>query len=262
MSPLCASLDRLAPTRRPAEPAVGFQRWSDLLFVHWSVDADVIRRLLPETLTLDTWNGDAMIGLVPFRMSGIRPWWFPAIPGLSAFCETNVRTYVYSQDGSPGVWFFSLDAAQSLAVHIARRRWNLPYHRADMEVRREGWQISYVSRRRSSAAPAAACNISARIGEPWPVPSSDGTAFLPGTAVPGTLDHFLLERSILYAQSSGGTLLRAHVHHRPYPLRQVEELQLEQTLLEAVGIPTGGDFVHAAFSEGVDVDIFPLRPVE
>ena len=65
--------------------------------------------LVPAGLELDTFEGQAWIGVVPFRMTGIRPV-ASAAAWLSAFAELNVRTYV-TVGGKPGVCFFSLDAA-------------------------------------------------------------------------------------------------------------------------------------------------------
>ena len=140
-------IDRITPTQRPDERPTGYHIWTNLLFVHWRVPAEMVVPLLPKSLTLDTWDGDAFVGLVPFYMSGVRPWWSPAVPGISTFCETNVRTYVHREGRDPGVWFLSLEAAQSLAVRIARWRWHLPYFRARMSLHREGDHVSYASHR-------------------------------------------------------------------------------------------------------------------
>ena len=126
------TIDRIAPTKRPADSPTGHQIWSNLLFIHWRVSARDIVELLPARLTVDTFDGSAWVGLVPFTMSGVRPWWSPPVPGISTFHETNVRTYVCHKDQGPGAWFFSLDASSSLAVCVARWRWSLPYFRSTM----------------------------------------------------------------------------------------------------------------------------------
>lgn len=262
MSSFPAELDRLSPARRPDGRAIGYHVWSNLLFVHWRVPTEVVRPLLPAGLTLDTWEGDALIGLVPFEMSGVRPWWSPPVPGVSSFCETNVRTYVHHRDRNPGVWFFSLDASSSLAVRIARWRWSLPYYRATMRVRWEAATIEYSSRRLWPGPADATSRIVATIGEGWNNSAGDDEARLPDTARPGTLDHFLIERYVLYAQSARGRLLMGRVHHSPYVLRRARLDQLDETLLEAARLPRPGEICHLAYSERVSVEVFPLAPVE
>ncbi|MSR60126.1 MAG: DUF2071 domain-containing protein [Planctomycetaceae bacterium] len=260
-----AQLDRLSVTHRPAEAAIGYHRWSNLLFVHWRLSARCVQPLLPPELTLDTWEDDAWIGLVPFYMSGVRPWWSPPVPGISNFCETNVRTYVYDREGRPGVWFFSLEAAQTLAVRIARWKWSLPYYRASMSLERTGAEIRYSSRRRWPGSAGPGCRIEATIGEPWLTPgdTSDASASATtATARPGTLEHFLIERYLLFAQPRPEKLLMGRVHHTPYPLRHVQINHLEDSLLAAAGLAPRCEFCHAAFSDGVVVEVFPLRPVQ
>lgn len=248
------TMDRTSPTRRPREKAIGYQRWSNLLFVHWRLPTKMIAPLLPPRLSLDSWEGEAWVGLVPFYMSGVRPWWSPAVPGISNFCETNVRTYVHLDGSDPGVWFFSLEASKSLAVRIARRYWNLPYFKARMSLTRTGNRISYVSHRLWPAPADAMTHIEAVVGDH--ITSSSGE---PGRAAEGTLEYFLAERYLLYSVDRAGQLYRGQVHHRPYPLRQAAVAHLDESLLCAAGLHPPEAHCHALFSEGVEVDIFPLR---
>ncbi len=128
-----AAIDRIRPTLRPRRLAVMRMNWRDLLFLHWPVPAVILRALIPPQLELDLFEGTAYVGLVPFTMTGVRPVGVPPVPGLSSFHETNVRTYVRLGDRDPGVWFFSLDAANPIAVKLARSLFHLPYHyRADV----------------------------------------------------------------------------------------------------------------------------------
>ncbi|HEV7222150.1 MAG TPA: DUF2071 domain-containing protein [Pirellulales bacterium] len=247
MSVAPVEIDRLAPTHRPPGRAIGYHRWTNLCFLHWRLPAEKIAALLPPALTLDTWEGDAWVGLVPFGMSGVRPWWSPW--GF-AFAETNVRTYVHCQGRDPGVWFFSLEAANSLAVRIARRFWGLNYFRAAMSLRRERDRVEYRSRRLWPGAAQAGLALAAEIGPPLENSTS-------GRAVPGTLEHFLFERYLLYAQRRG-RLLRGQVHHAPYALRSAQATSLQESLLAANGIEADGGPCHVAFSERVDVEIFSL----
>src|SRR6267143_1137061 len=165
----------------PAGPWVMAQSWHDLLFAHWQVDVIVLRSLLPSQLQIDTFEGSAWLAVVPFRMTSVRLRGTPAMPGLSAFPELNVRTYV-TCDGKPGVWFFSLDAGNSLAVAIARAWFHLPYFRARMSCSERNGGIEYASHRTHSGAASAGLR-----GHYRPV----GPIFLPQ---PDTLEHFLTER--------------------------------------------------------------------
>ena len=127
---------RLAACARPTGRPVMYQQWSDLLFLHWEYSAAVIQATLPEGLFVDTFGGKAYLGVVPFFMRNIRPRFLPAVPGISDFMEMNLRTYVHNRAGIPGVWFYSLDANQWLAVKIARRFFHLPYEHAEMKSSR------------------------------------------------------------------------------------------------------------------------------
>jgi hypothetical protein len=258
MSTLELSIDRQAPARRPAGGVAGYHRWHNLLFAHWRVDPGLVADLLPAGLSLDTFEGSAWIGLIPFRITGLRPWWSPAVPGLSSFDEINVRTYVHYQGRDPGVWFFTLDANHALAVRAARWLWKLNYHRAQMRVERIGATMHYQATRRDR--PEFAASMSARIGgllgenEPGrPLPA--------GAALPGTLEHFLMERYILYSQMGDSPLRKASVYHLSYRLREVELLACDQTLTAAAGIPLDEPPCHALYCKLARVEVFPLQAV-
>lgn len=122
------AIDRLTPSVRPSERPVMRQKWRDLLFVHWPIESEALRPLVPAQLELDLYDGRAYVGLVPFTMTGVRPVGLPSVPGVSSFHETNVRTYVRLGDCDPGVWFFNLEAASAIAVRLARWLFYLPYH--------------------------------------------------------------------------------------------------------------------------------------
>jgi uncharacterized protein YqjF (DUF2071 family) len=230
--------------------AAGFHRWTDLLFAHWRFPAADVQRLLPDGMELDTWDGEAWVGLVPFQMSGVRPWWSCAVPGVSTFPETNVRTYVIRR-GVPGVWFFSLDAASRLAVNIGRALWNLNYFRADMSLERTAQQVHYRSRRSAISAPQATSDILATLfGSP------DETG-----ATQGTVEHFLVERYFLYCSGRQGELYRGQVHHRPYPLQNARLEHCRQTLVTSAGLPCDSPPCHVLYSPGVHVEVFSLQRV-
>lgn len=243
----CESMDRLWPARRPPLPVAGYHTWLDLSFLHWRVPADLIAPMIPRELTLDTWEGDALLAVVPFHMRGIRPWFLPPIPGASAFAETNLRTYVHYKGRDPGIIFFSLDAAKWLAVMAARIGWLLPYHWAEMSVVRDEKTIRYTGRRKSKKF-AAASDIHLEIGD-W-IAEAGATA--------GTLEHFVAERYILYTRGYSGKLLQGFVHHRPYPLRAAKVLHCRETLSEAAGISLETPPFHVCYSPGVKVEVFQL----
>ncbi len=227
-----------------------YQRWQDLLFLHWSYPAHSIQATLPEGLFVDTFGGSAYLGVVPFFMRGIRPRFLPAVPGLSDFMELNLRTYVHDRAGVPGVWFYSLDANQWLAVHIARRFFHLPYEHARMQSRRTAdGRIRFESQRTGARADVACCTFDyAAAADMRP-------------AEPSSLEFFLVERYRLYAKTPDG-LRRGAVFHEPYPLCRAEVNAWDGNLLPLDGFaPAGRPPDHVIMSRGVDVAIFPLETV-
>ena len=223
------------PWALPSGPWVMTQEWHDLLFAHWRIEERFLRKLIPDALQIDTFEGHAWIGVVPFRMSDVRLRFTPAIPGLSAFPELNVRTYV-TAEGKPGVWFFSLDAAKALAVATARLTFHLPYFRARMAcIEHSGW-IQYDSKRTHGGAPPAALR-----GRYRPT----GKTFEP---TQGTLEHFLTERYCLYAATGKGRVLRGEIHHPPWRLQAAESEFESNTMIKAAGLraPEDKPLVHFA----------------
>ncbi len=247
------NIDRISPTRRPDGRPVMRQQWRDLLFLHWKVPLATLRPLIPPTLEIDKFEDEAYVGLVPFTMRNVRPVWSPAVPLLSNFHEVNVRTYVHSGGRNPGVWFFSLDAANLIAVQIARTVWKLPYYFAGMRLTKEEApdgqsRLQYVSHRKfPQPTPAEFAIDYTSAGHPLP-------------ASPGTLEHFLAERYLLYA-ARNHRLYCGQVHHTPYPLQTADVHSLTETLITAAGIcrPDVLPIVH--YASGVDVEIFPLRQI-
>lgn len=255
---MTTGIDRISPTQRPRGPSTGAQRWLELAFLHWRVPAEELRPLVPSELTIDEFDGSAWIALVPFRMEGVRPWFAPAVPGISNFAETNVRTYVHLDGREPGVWFFSLEAANRLAVWIARTFWHLNYQHAAMSLVRDEDRIRYETCRLWPDRSGVGGVVDLRIGEPLDHSGPDGD----GTAEPGSLEHFLAERYVLYTKTPKGHLLRGRVHHVPYPLRNATCEHLDDTLVAAAGIDVAARPPdHILFSEGVDVRVFSLERV-
>jgi hypothetical protein len=218
--------------------------WCDLAFLHWPVPADVLRPLVPPGLDIDTFDGHAWLGVVPFRMEGVRLRGAPRVPTTHAFPEINVRTYVRAGDRN-GVWFFSLDASSRLAVRGARYLYNLPYFDAQITVTTTGGDahagVSYVSRRvHRHARPAEFVAQYAPVGEIY-------------EPTPGTRDHFLVERYCLFMHDERRGLGRLDVDHRPWPLQQGRAAITTNTMADAAGIalPQIEPLVH--FARALDV---------
>ena len=228
---------------------VGLQRWRSLLFVHWEIPVTALRALIPPSLEIDTFEGKAYVGLIPFDIPEVRPLKvLPRVPTAGRFLETNLRTYVRHR-GQPGIWFFSLEAESSLAVVGARAAYGLPYYRARMHMTEPAGGIHYQSERLAPGPRPANLRVAYSIGEPL------------GNALPGSLEHFLIERYTLYAQHWGLGLVRANVRHQPYPLRRASVSAVEESLTRAAGLFALGDRTPDFYSQGVDVDIFPPERV-
>lgn len=236
---------RLAMRERPQERPVMYHRWQHLTFLHWPVPADTLQRRLPPGLSVDTFDGVAYVGLVPFTMNDIRLSWLPPVVGLRSSHETNVRTYVVDENGTPGVWFFSLDAENPVFVHVARTWYSLPYQHARMSVERAEDGARYASVRRFG--PASECRVDVDTGRTI------------GPAAPGTLEFFLIERYVLFAWTQRG-LYQGRVWHEPYVVREATARSMQEDLLKAVQIthPDTPPLVH--FCDGVEVSVYPLVP--
>ncbi|WP_151085946.1 YqjF family protein [Hymenobacter baengnokdamensis] len=240
--------DRLALRERPAGRALMHQDWGDLLFMHWPVPADVIQPHLPERLQVDTYDGHAWLGVVPFRMWNVRSRVTPPVPGVREFLELNVRTYVHL-NGVPGVWFFSLDATNALAVWAARTFFHLPYFRARLTLERPATErLHYTGHRVHNGAAPAHFTATWQLGEALP-PSE-----------PGSLAFFLTERYCLYAAGGhapnyGDRLYRGRIAHQPWPLRAAELLHYDSSLVESHALPTpaGAPVLHAGGPLSVDL---------
>ena len=202
---------------KPERPWVMQMRWLDLAFLHYPVPVASLEKFIPKGLTIQTFEGQAWLGIVPFRMNQIHARGLPPIPGTDAFLELNLRTYV--TDGvHSGVWFFSLDAENPLAVRGARVAFHLPYMDAKMSSRVENNWFDYSSVRTHRNAPPASFKAKYKpIGEVF-------------HAVPGTLEHWLTERYCLFSINARGTVFRGDILHQPWSL-QVCEAQIRETTM-------------------------------
>lgn len=218
------------------------QNWYNLLFAHWPVPAADLRRLVPDGLTIQEYDGTSWFGVVPFRMTGVMRRPFPDLPWISAFPELNLRLYV-ERDGKPGVWFLSLDAANPLAVWAARRYFHLPYWRSNIKFSAESSGFHFRSDSRSKER-----NVKFEATY-----RSTSDVF---NAQPQTLEQFLVERYCLYATSPDNRLFRAQVHHLPWPLQRAEGTVFADELLTPHRLSTCGMPPILHYSPGVEVVVW------
>ena len=223
------------------------QTWTDLLFAHWSVAPESLRSVVPRQLPLDTFDGQAWIGVTPFGVRNLRLRPALPVPWLSAFPEINVRTYV-TVGGKPGIYFFSLDAGSRLAVTAARHAYRLPYFRAQMSIVHDDDDIRYTSRRTDQDAPAGA-DFRGRyrpVGDPFVPPS-------------GSLDHWLSERYCLYTFDEQRRIQRADIHHPPWTLQRAEADIDVNTMTAEIAIDLRGEPV-LHYARRQDVVFWTLQP--
>jgi uncharacterized protein len=198
------------PWPLPEGPWAQAQTRRDVLFAHWPVPFAELARSLPPGLPLDTFDGEAWLGIVPFRLEHLRLRGLPPMPGLSSLLQLEVRTYV-TLDGRPGIWLCSLEASKPLLVEAAKRVHRLPAFRAHISARVDEGAVRFEAERDGLV-------FRARY-------AAAGGAFV---AEPGTLDHFLCERYALYT-ADGGRLYRAELHHSPWRLQPAEATLGEAT---------------------------------
>ncbi|NUW42558.1 DUF2071 domain-containing protein [Nonomuraea rhodomycinica] len=232
--------------KAPSSPRVAwpvmYQRWSQITFLHWRYPVEAVRALVPESLTVETFDGTAWVGLTPFRMDDVRTPGLPVLPWLSSFPETNCRTYVRDERGRPGIWFLSLDAGRLAAAVGGRAGYWLPYFWSDMSVRTEGDRRRYRCRRRWPGPDGVRCDVDVRMGPALAEDEQDELA------------HFLTARYRLFSVVAGRPAA-AEVEHPDWPLRHARLTGLDQNVLQAAGLPApdGDPVLHA--SPGVPVRV-------
>lgn len=236
---------RLELRGRPDGQPVMHQRWDDLLFLHWPLDPATVRPLVPSAFDIDTFEGQAWIGITPFRIDNIRLGSLPAIPGLNAFNEVNVRTYVI-HNGVPGLWFFSLDASMLAATVAARLFFMLPYFVATIDFQQKTQQFNFRSDR--LGPPRADLRLAWRSGERLRDPDAESLAF------------FLVERYSYFA-ISGSNVYQTRIYHHPWILEEAELTEFSTTLLNAVGLPAPATNPLTHFSRALPVDIWAPQVV-
>ncbi|MGZ9275765.1 MAG: YqjF family protein [Candidatus Limnocylindrales bacterium] len=221
-------------------PWVLRMRWTDLLFAHWPLDPAVLRPLIPPALEVETFEGQAWLGVVPFRMEDVAPRGLPAPPVLGVFPEVNVRTYVLHH-GWPGVWFFSLDAASRPTVLGGRVAFHLPYFRAAMQMGRDGDFITYRSERTDDRGGPAELDVRYR---------PTGPAAL---ATAGSLEAWLTDRKRQFAADDQGRISRTEIRHVPWSLQPAEADFRTETLVASHGLALPATPPHLRYAARLDV---------
>ena len=217
-----------------------------LAYLHWDYDPEVVQALLPSGLTVDTFDGRAWVGLIPFSMRDISFPGTPAIPWLGSFPEVNVRTYVI-RDGVPGVWFFSLDVNRLLPAVAARMAYRLPYCWGRASNVHKGRSLSTQVKRRWPRG-AGTTSIEVAVGDIIDQPNN--------------FENFLSARWGLYSTWWRGGLMYAPVDHPRWELRHAEVLHIDDSLITAAGLPAPTGAPHCMYSDGVPVRIgLPRRVV-
>jgi uncharacterized protein YqjF (DUF2071 family) len=238
-------VDRLSIRSRPSGQPLMHQKWGKLLFMHWEIHPELLRPLIPAALEIDLFEDSAWIAIVPFTMWDIRalPPYAPRIPYLSSMHELNVRTYVHL-NGTPGVWFFSLDCNSTAAVLGARTFYYLPYFNADLNLKQTDATIDYSSVRTDT--PKATFTATWHIGDPLP------------TTKPESLEFFLTERYCLFSEHKG-EIYQSRIHHQPWPLRSASLDSHTSSMIEVLSLPepTNKPLLH--YAEELAVDIWPLH---
>lgn len=208
------------------------QTEAELLFLSWPADPARITGRIPAGLTLDTFESQAWITLIPFRMERMRARWLPPIPPFSRFAEVDCLTYV-RRGAVTGIWFFRIDAGTLVGSAMARWLFGLPYHHSRVALDQEGEWRAF-----SSVGRAEGTGVRPELRLRY---RPRGQVF---EATPGTLAHFIVERFVMFSQSGRGTLLQGR---EARPTRSIQECEVsvqQNTLPEAADVPgPAGDAV-------------------
>ncbi len=217
------------------------QTWEKLLFLHWPVSPSTLRPFIPKPLEIDTYGGEAWIGITPFTVSNLKLTGLPLIPGTHSFHELNVRTYVFL-DGIPGVWFFTLEASKLIPTLAARTFFALNYRKANIRFRRGSDILSFKSERVDNETVDANFEAKWRPRGKLPSPAVD------------SLEFFLVERYCLFAAEEN-RIFSSQIYHSPWALRSAELLTFETTLFESLGLsaPSMLPLTHYADKQEVDI---------
>lgn len=237
-----------AAAARPVRRPVMLQGWFDLTSIHWRYEPSAVQALLPDGFTVDTFDGSAWVGLIPFHMRRIR---LPFGPGgglaagrWSTFPETNVRTYIVDRRGRRGVWFFSLDITRLAPTLVARVSYGLPYCWSSMTIEHPTSDVvAYTSVRRwPRRERGAIADVTVRIGDRLEAVDD------------ASLEAFLSARWAL-GSTFLGRRLWAEVDHPSWMLHRADLLHLDQSVISAAGLPAPIGEPVVLWSPGVEVRI-------
>jgi uncharacterized protein YqjF (DUF2071 family) len=229
------------------------QQWNNLLFAHWPVPASSLAPLIPEGLQVDTFQGSAWLGIMPFRMDRVKVRGLPSIPGARSFPDLSLRTYVREErTGTPGVFCLSLDASNLLAVAVGRAFYRLPYHWAKMHLeQRTEREFAFYSRRRFAGRKVVFKVLYRGLGPSLRLAESR----------PGTLEHFLIERYCLFSTNQAGQPIRANLHHTSWPLEEAEAEIEQNDLAEVLGLRLPDEKPVLHYSRQLAVYVWPAERV-
>ena len=214
------------------------QRWEELYFVHFEGPAEIVRRAMPPSLELDLWKGNAILSLVPFRMTRVRFPLIPSIPILSELWEYNIRTYVRIAN-KPGIYFFTLESDNPLATWVARTFFGLPYHTAKINVQMNDQGLHLKSARKH-----------------WH--SELVVEKSPTTARDRDFDIWATERYALFNVRSG-RVQRGDVKHAPWALEPAKLIEWKGNFLEYVPGASAFRPRSASYSKLLDVSFEPFK---
>jgi len=206
-----------------------YQEWHNVIFAHWKVNENSLKKLVPAGLNLELFNGEAWISLVAFTLKKLRLHYLPSFPDFSHFHEINMRTYVV-RNNKPGIYFLSLEAQKTFSALLARLMIGLNYYKSDISHRPDFHEaenrkhLFYLKSRYNKGT-----DISAKTD----------------------LDRWLTDRFTLYHELSGEIFSR-DIHHRDWPLKtlNIETFEINYRFMELL-ISKGADLYH--YSDGVQV---------
>ncbi len=236
------------PWPLPSKNWIMRQRWRNLLFSHWPIPLETLRRHIPSELEIDTYQGRAYLGVIVFMIEGIHLRGLSSLSLTPVFSEVNLRTYVHYQ-GKPGVFFLSLDVGDWASYTIAKRWYRLPYKKALISFQKEGQSFACQSVRKGTIDP----------------PISFGVKYAPASEVyvpkEGTLDHWLTERYCLFSTNNGSNIYCGEIHHRPWPLQKAKADISKNTLFTPFRMEGSEGKPICHFSKGLDTLFWNIKKI-